>query len=135
MGFTIERSAGVSTVHIIDGLVAADRRELRFAMLGELADSVGMVRFDFAGASHIDAAGLGLLVSLSRLAREHGTELRLLHLDEELRTLFMLTKLDTMFEIERPDGEEDGGDAARPAPTSPRPTAPSRLGSEDRPRP
>ncbi len=134
MGFTIERSASVSTVHIIDGLVAADRRELRFVMLGELADGVGTVRFDFAGASHIDAAGLGLLVSLSRLAREHGTELRLLHLDEELRTLFMLTKLDTMFSIERPDGE-DGGAAPRPAPTPPRPAAPSRPDSEDRPRP
>jgi anti-sigma B factor antagonist len=38
-------------------------------------------------------------VSLSKKIREHGGELRLANLNEDLRTLFELTKLDTLFQI------------------------------------
>ncbi|NNM32915.1 MAG: STAS domain-containing protein, partial [Gemmatimonadetes bacterium] len=42
---------------------------------------------------------LGVLVSLSKKIREQGGELRLASLNEDLRTLFELTKLDTLFQI------------------------------------
>ena len=130
MGFSIERSADVSTVQIVDELLAEDRPELRRAVLGELADGAHTVRFDFARAGYIDGAGLGLLVSLSRLAREHAADVTLANLNDDLRMLFTLTKLDTLFIIERNDDE---GPAARTAPV-PRPPAP-RDSAEDRPRP
>jgi anti-sigma B factor antagonist len=38
-------------------------------------------------------------VSLSKKIREQGGELRLADLNEDLRTLFELTKLDTLFQI------------------------------------
>ena len=38
-------------------------------------------------------------MSLSKKIREHGGELRLSSLSEDLRTLFELTKLDTLFKI------------------------------------
>ncbi|NIP57709.1 MAG: STAS domain-containing protein, partial [Gemmatimonadetes bacterium] len=41
----------------------------------------------------------GVLVSLSKKIREQGGELRLASLNEDLRTLFELTKLDTLFTI------------------------------------
>ena len=130
MGFSIERSAEISTVQIVDGLVAEDRPELRRAMLGELADGARTVRFDFARAGYIDGAGLGLLVSLSRLAREHTADVTLANLNDDLRMLFTLTKLDTLFVIERND---DDGPASRSGPL-PRPSAPTRD-ADDRPRP
>jgi anti-sigma B factor antagonist len=40
-----------------------------------------------------------VLVSLSKKIREKGGELRLSNLNEDLRTLFELTKLDTLFYI------------------------------------
>ena len=40
-----------------------------------------------------------MLVSLSKKIREQGGELRLARLNEDLRTLFELTKLDTLFQI------------------------------------
>ena len=40
-----------------------------------------------------------MLVSLSKKIREQGGELRLANLNEDLRTLFELTKLDTLFHI------------------------------------
>jgi anti-sigma B factor antagonist len=39
------------------------------------------------------------LVSLSKKIREQGGELRLSSLNDDLRTLFELTKLDTLFRI------------------------------------
>jgi anti-sigma B factor antagonist len=40
-----------------------------------------------------------VLVSLSKKIREQGGELRLANLNDDLRTLFELTKLDTLFHI------------------------------------
>ena len=54
---------------------------------------------DFANTGYIDSSGLGVLVSLSKKIREQGGELRLAGLNEDLRTLFELTKLDTLFKI------------------------------------
>ncbi|MCI0347504.1 MAG: STAS domain-containing protein, partial [Chloroflexi bacterium] len=54
---------------------------------------------DFAGAAYIDSSGLGALVALSRRVRDAGGELRLSGLNEDLRSLFELTKLDTLFAI------------------------------------
>ena len=54
---------------------------------------------DFSSTGYIDSSGLGVLVSLSKKIREQGGELRLSSLNEDLRTLFELTKLDTLFRI------------------------------------
>jgi len=54
---------------------------------------------DFDQTGYIDSSGLGVLVSLSKKIREQGGELRLAGLNEDLRTLFELTKLDTLFKI------------------------------------
>jgi anti-sigma B factor antagonist len=132
MSFSIERSADASTVRIVDQLVAEDRAELRRAVLGELADGTQIIRFDFARASELDAASLGLLVALSRLAREHAVELRLAHLNDELRMLFALTKLDDLFIMEADDAGEQTAPADLPA-RSPNPARPTT--EEERPRP
>ena len=130
MPFSIERTTDASTVHIVDEIAATDRTEMRSALLAELAAGTHVVRFDFADANYIDGAGLGLLVSLARLVREHTGDLRLSNLNEDLRTLFMLTKLDSLFTIERGEDVEstEGG-------TPPRPAAPDRGAGEHRPRP
>ncbi len=54
---------------------------------------------DFAVTGYIDSSGLGALVSLSKKIREAGGDLRLSGLNDDLRTLFELTKLDTLFTI------------------------------------
>ncbi len=54
---------------------------------------------DFSNTGYIDSSGLGVLVSLSRKIRDSGGELRLSGLNEDLHTLFELTKLDTLFTI------------------------------------
>ena len=54
---------------------------------------------NFSETGYIDSSGLGVLVSLSKKIREQEGVLRLANLNEDLRTLFELTKLDTLFEI------------------------------------
>jgi len=54
---------------------------------------------DFSRTGYIDSSGLGVLVSLSKKIREQGGDLRLAGLNEDLQTLFELTKLDTLFSI------------------------------------
>jgi anti-sigma B factor antagonist len=54
---------------------------------------------DFSETGYIDSSGLGVLVSLSKKIREAGGDLRLAGLNDDLRTLFELTKLDTLFTI------------------------------------
>jgi anti-sigma B factor antagonist len=48
---------------------------------------------------YIDSSGLGVLVSLSKRIRELNGDLRLSNLNDDLKTLFELTKLDTLFQI------------------------------------
>ena len=48
---------------------------------------------------------VGVLVSLSKKIREQGGDLRLCGLNEDLQTLFELTKLDTLFAITKTSEE------------------------------
>ena len=62
-------------------------------MAFEVTDKGGVTIID------VEGSGLGVLVSLSKKIREQGGELRLANLNEDLKTLFELTKLDTLFHI------------------------------------
>src|SRR3712207_7092342 len=68
-------------------------------VLDELERGEKKFLIDFTNTGYIDSSGLGVLVSLSKKIREQGGELRLANLNEDLRTLFELTKLDTLFSI------------------------------------
>lgn len=99
MAYDIERENGVTVVAVDGELVVGNRRDLKDAVLGRLADGDRKFLIDFADTSYIDSSGLGVLVSLSKKIREEEGELRLAGLDEDLHTLFELTKLDTLFRI------------------------------------
>jgi anti-sigma B factor antagonist len=95
---------GVTVVRVEGQLVVGNRGELK-EFIQKLLDR-GDRRFvlDFSGTGYIDSSGLGALVSLARKVREEGGDLRLSALNEDLRSLFELTKLDTLFTIsETPD--------------------------------
>ena len=54
---------------------------------------------DFSNSPYIDSSGLGALVSLSRRLRDAGGDLRLVGLNDDLRSLFELTRLDQLFPL------------------------------------
>jgi len=99
MGFHVERTDDVAIINVEGQLIVGNRQELKQKVLEELERGARKFLIDFAGTGYIDSSGLGVLVSLSKKIREQGGELRLANLNEDLRTLFELTKLDTLFRI------------------------------------
>ena len=99
MSFDVKKQDGVTIIDVEGQLIVGNRQELKQKVLEELEGGARKFLIDFSGTGYIDSSGLGVLVSLSKKIREQGGELRLANLNEDLRTLFELTKLDTLFHI------------------------------------
>jgi anti-sigma B factor antagonist len=99
MGFEVKKEGDVTVLDVEGQLIVGNRQELKQKVLDELEGGEKRFLIDFDKTGYIDSSGLGVLVSLSKKIREQGGELRLANLNEDLRTLFELTKLDTLFQI------------------------------------
>ena len=99
MGFQVSQNGDVTLVEVEGQLIVGNRQELKQRVLDELDGGERQFAINFSNTGYIDSSGLGVLVSLSKKIREQGGELRLAGLNEDLRTLFELTKLDTLFQI------------------------------------
>ena len=99
MGFEVMKDGEITILDVEGQLIVGNRQELKQKVLDELDSGERKFLIDFDRTGYIDSSGLGVLVSLSKKIREAGGELRLANLNEDLRTLFELTKLDTLFQI------------------------------------
>jgi anti-sigma B factor antagonist len=100
MGFATRKDPkGVVIVEVDGQLIVGNRQEFKQRLLDALEAGDRKFVVDFARTGYIDSSGLGVLVSLSKKIRDEGGDLRLAGLNEDLRTLFELTKLDTLFAI------------------------------------
>jgi anti-sigma B factor antagonist len=99
MSFDVKKQDGVTVIDVEGQLIVGNRQELKQKVLEELEAGARKFLIDFSNTGYIDSSGLGVLVSLSKKIREQGGELRLASLNDDLRTLFELTKLDTLFHI------------------------------------
>ena len=99
MSFAIKKQGEVVVVDVEGQLIVGNRSELKQKVLYELERGERKVLIDFSRTGYIDSSGLGVLVSLAKKIREQGGELRLANLNDDLKTLFELTKLDTLFQI------------------------------------
>src|ERR1051326_847488 len=100
MRFTLKKDkSGVVVVGVDGQLIVGNRQELKQKVLDALEEGSRKFVIDFSKTGYIDSSGLGVLVSLSKKIREQGGELRLADLNDDLKTLFELTKLDTLFQI------------------------------------
>ena len=99
MGFDVLKEGDITILDVEGQLIVGNRQELKQHVLDELEGGERKFLIDFDRTGYIDSSGLGVLVSLSKKIREEGGELRLANLNEDLRTLFELTKLDTLFQI------------------------------------
>jgi anti-sigma B factor antagonist len=102
MSFTYRKEEGKGVVVVgVDGqLIVGNRHELKQKVLDALEAGERKFLIDFSETGYIDSSGLGVLVSLSKKIREIDGQLRLAGLNDDLHTLFELTKLDTLFAID-----------------------------------
>ena len=101
MAFTVRKDGDTCVVAVEGQLIVGNRQELKQQVIDALEGGARKFVVDFTRTGYIDSSGLGVLVSLSKKIREHGGDLRLAGLNEDLQTLFELTKLDTLFAITR----------------------------------
>jgi anti-sigma B factor antagonist len=100
MGFSQTKDqSGVAVVQVEGQLIVGNRQELKDLVQAALDKGERRLLIDFSRTGYIDSSGLGALVSISKRVREAGGDLRLSGLNEDLRSLFELTKLDTLFSI------------------------------------
>jgi anti-sigma B factor antagonist len=99
MGFTKVQNDGVAVLKVEGQLIVGNRAELKSLVQEGLDRGERKFVIDCTQTGYIDSSGLGALVSLSKKVREQGGELRIAGLNEDLRALFELTKLDTLFHI------------------------------------
>ena len=114
-------SARLDDVVVLDigeQLVVRGRQEFRDLVLNELEKGNRKFVVDFTRTGYIDSAGLGVLISVSKQIRAEGGELVLMNLNEDLRSLFHLTKLDTLFGIIEPGTDRAGAPIAPIPPSS-----------------
>ncbi len=110
MAFTAAKNKGGITVIQVEGqLIVGNRQELKNTVQEALDRGERKILIDFGRTGYIDSSGLGALVSISKNVRERGGELRLAGLNEDLRSLFELTKLDTLFAISDTVDQAAGG--------------------------
>jgi len=99
MSFKISDQDGITLVEVDGELTVGNRERFKQIVLDRVESGNRKFLMDFGESSYIDSTGLGALVSLSRKIREAGGRMRLTGLNEDLRTLFELTKLDTVFDL------------------------------------
>ena len=99
MTFTVRKEKDVVVVEVDGQLIVGNRQEMKAKVLDALEAGDRKFLIDFTKTGYIDSSGLGVLVSLSKKIRDEGGDLRLAGLNEDLKTLFELTKLDTLFAI------------------------------------
>ena len=100
MPFKTTKAPNEVTLVTVEGqLIVANRHELKQIVQDAMEQGVKRFVIDFTSTAYIDSSGLGALVSMSKRVRQAGGDLRLAGLNEDLRSLFELTKLDTLFAI------------------------------------
>lgn len=120
MSWRPERHDDTIVLRIPNVLIATNRDELKYRVLELTRQGERRFVLDFVDTRYIDSSGLGVLVSLSKAIRRYGGELWLTNLNEDLRTLLALTKLDSVLPI-LGDADDEGGSAGRAAPIFPVP--------------
>ncbi len=100
MGFSkTTNNQGVTLVRVEGQLIVGNRQELKALVQEALEAGHRKYLIDCTETGYIDSSGLGALVTISKKVRESGGDLRLAGLNDDLRSLFELTKLDSLFHI------------------------------------
>jgi anti-anti-sigma factor len=97
LSLRIEKLRDVTIIHCAGRIVFPDVRELRIVLLRQLRTR--SLVLDLVNIAAIDAAGLGMLVSLRRSAKQTGRILKLMNVTPWVERLLQLTKLKSEFEI------------------------------------
>jgi anti-sigma B factor antagonist len=96
----VERRIGDVTMLVLSGEMLVDDGDL--ALRQQIHDLLDQGRdkilIDLAAVTHIDSAGVGMMVAKQKTVRDRGGDLKLLHLTSRSQRLLALMKLASVFE-------------------------------------
>lgn len=73
--------------------------QLRHEISNAMADGVKTILVDLQDVAFMNSSAIGALVTTLKVAKEKDGTLSLCSLNEQVRTLFALTKMDNIFDI------------------------------------
>jgi anti-sigma B factor antagonist len=90
-----------STLHVseISELTAASAQEIKNQLRLHFANGLMNIDFDCTSLVFVDSSGLGVLLSMQKLANERGGKLRLISPQPSVVQILELTRLHRVFEI------------------------------------
>jgi anti-sigma B factor antagonist len=86
-------------IAIVGRLVQENRQDFKREVLDQLARGKRHIILNCLECEYIDSTGLGVLVTLRKKIGDAGGTLVIENLNDDLRTLFGLTKLDVLFGV------------------------------------
>jgi anti-anti-sigma factor len=95
-----ERRIGDVTVLVLSGEMLVDDGDLalRQQVHDLLEQDRNKILIDLAAVTHIDSAGVGMMVAKQKTVRDRGGDVKLLHLTSRSQRLLSLMKLASVFE-------------------------------------
>lgn len=97
LSLRIQQLGGVTIVRCAVRIAFPDARGLRVALLQQLRTRTLVL--DLADTAAIDAAGLGVLVSLRAWAKQTNRKLKFMNVTPRVEQLLQLTQLESAFEV------------------------------------
>lgn len=92
----IEEITVVTPAGSLDVAVQADFKDKLVGIIDAGSDDIVL---DLSQVVFIDSSCLGTLVALTKKIREKEGDLKMTHLNEDVRSIFQITRLDKIFEI------------------------------------
>lgn len=106
LSVTIEED--VTRVHFLDRNILDEERICQIGdEIGQLIDQVPMpkILLNFENVEHLSSAALGMLITVNNRIHKKGGQLRLASIDPQIQEVFVITKLDQLFQIHESAGE------------------------------
>jgi anti-sigma B factor antagonist len=95
-----ERQVGDVTILVLSGEMIVDDGDLALRQqIHALIDQMRIkIVIDLAAVTHIDSAGVGMIVAKQKTVRDRGGDVKLLHLTDRSQRLLSLMKIASVFE-------------------------------------
>ncbi|MEO7995522.1 MAG: STAS domain-containing protein [bacterium] len=99
MDIRLEDRDGVLVIHPVGELTSQSAPNLRAIFEQHITPASPSVVLDATDVKYIDSAGLGSLISGLHRSREYAGQFLVCNLQEEVQSIFALTKMDSLFKI------------------------------------
>ncbi len=103
------RQEKAAVVLVLQGEIDMGRAgQLRESLLDVLDDKPARLIVNMAAVQFMDSSGLATLVEALQLTRKNGAELRLAEVPPRVRSVFEISRLDTIFDLHDTEAEALG---------------------------